>query len=129
MKYRAPWRYYYLARRVHDKVKGLRLSPEMQVIADKLLQIEAHTELINHYQIEDGVDPLIMVVGPEHGEAKQMPVSFPPRTDEGSLCYGGMVYLAKQYNGEICATVHAKWDVLSNGGSMQEMARITNGRD
>ncbi|GJY31183.1 ulp1 protease family, C-terminal catalytic domain-containing protein, partial [Tanacetum coccineum] len=58
-------RYYCLARRVHDKVKGLMLSPEMQVIADKL--IEAHTELINSSEVEDGVDPLIMVVGPEHG--------------------------------------------------------------
>ncbi|GKD91251.1 ulp1 protease family, C-terminal catalytic domain-containing protein [Tanacetum coccineum] len=29
--------------------------------------IEAHTELINSSEVEDGVDPLIMVVGPEHG--------------------------------------------------------------
>lgn len=54
-----------MARRVHDKVKGLMLSPEMQVIADQL--IEAHIQLSNSSEVEDGVDPLIMVVGPEHG--------------------------------------------------------------
>ncbi|PWA53690.1 hypothetical protein CTI12_AA442640 [Artemisia annua] len=58
-------RHYCLARRVHDKVNGLMLSPEMQVIADQL--IEAHTQLSNSSEVEDGVDPLIMVVGPEHG--------------------------------------------------------------
>ena len=31
-------RHYCLARRVHDKVKGLMLSPEMQVIADQLVR-------------------------------------------------------------------------------------------
>ena len=31
------------------------------------LQIEAHTQLSNSSEVEDGVDPLIMVVGPEHG--------------------------------------------------------------
>ncbi|GKA61092.1 hypothetical protein Tco_0760499 [Tanacetum coccineum] len=71
-------RYYCLARRVHDKVKGLMLSPEMQVIADKL--IEAHTELINSSEVEDGVDPLIMVVGPEYGgRTRGTPVGLWPR--------------------------------------------------
>ncbi|GKD50571.1 transposon protein, partial [Tanacetum coccineum] len=61
-------RNYCLARRVHDKVKGLMLSPEMQVIADKL--IEAHTELSNSSEVEDGVDPLIMVEAREEMEAE-----------------------------------------------------------
>ncbi|GJS56063.1 hypothetical protein Tco_0629425 [Tanacetum coccineum] len=65
-------RNYYLARRVHDKVKGLMLSPEMQVIADQL--IEAYTELSNSSEVEEGVDPLIMVKRKYHEREEIMAI-------------------------------------------------------
>ncbi|GJW48881.1 hypothetical protein Tco_0080527 [Tanacetum coccineum] len=65
-------RNYCLARRVHDKVKGLMLSPEMQVIADQL--IEAHTELSNSSEVEEGVDPLIRVKRKYHEREEIMAI-------------------------------------------------------
>ncbi|GJW96128.1 hypothetical protein Tco_0177936 [Tanacetum coccineum] len=95
--------------RASEEHLHLSIRYPIAVIADKLLQIEAHTELINSSEVEDGVDLLIMVVGPEHGgrtrgRLAKRPVVFSLRDHKGSLCYGDGVSRKHRYMGNLhCA--------------------------